>query len=371
MALLTLEKTMKKPHIFPLLLLSAAFTFLSCGVHDDAEIFIDWSSDNGGTLEVVNNSTTDIVLFHGQVPAQNSIMGGVRAGTTKNVDVSKYVPDFHVGGYMILRGMSRYEYNKNSLDLASAKIEFNAMATYGAGKKYRVSIESSYTGDYAVRIINRGRVGLELRKDSPEGEKVAYLPAFQQNQMLYTQNSNDITLFPYYVLYNNTTQTITTLKATSIRESIQASPRPASNSQGINTIYFPNDLTDTWEKIVGTLKSPVAYIRVTNNVMNQSAYFTNAGSRRYLSQEGYEGIASGERLTFEVEATEEGEQRQLILMYYGGTEQVPVLFEGETTPPLIENGYDYTVSVNQVGTGFTATIVKGKKRDLSDQLTSL
>jgi len=365
---------MKKIPLF-LLLLGAAFTFLSCGVHDSAEISLKWDSDNGGTLEVVNTSSKDIVLFHGQVPANSSIMGGVRAGSTRNIDISKYVPDFDVGGWIILRGMSREEFNENSLNLAAAKIEFNAMATYGAGKKYRVTIDYNYTGDNAIRVTNRGRVGLELRKDSPEGEKVAYLPALQVNQMLYTQTADAITLFPFYVLYNKSTQTVTTLKATSMYESVMAAPRPASDPQRINTVYFPNDETDSWEKIVGTLKSPVAYVTVTHNVMNQAAYFTNASSTRYYSQGGYDAIGSGEQLTFEVEAAEEpGIAKGLMVVLYNGLIRVPVLFEGETTEPVIENGYDYMVSVRGSGQNekdYSATIVRGKKRDLSDQLTSL
>jgi len=369
---------MKKLTLFPMLLISAVFIFLaSCGVNDAAEMTVKWDSDNGGTLEVMNASNKDIVLFHGQVPAKASIIGGVRAYTTKDIDISKYVSDFAVGGYIILRGMSREEYDDNALNLAAAKVEFNAFATYGAGKRYRVTIDYNYTGDNAVRITNRGRVGLELRKNSPEGEKVAYLPALQVNQMLYTQTTDAITLFPFYVLYNNSTQTITTLKATSMTESVMAVPRPASNPSGINTVYFPNDETDSWEKIVGSLKSPVAYITVSNNVMNQAAYFTNAGSLRYRSQNDYDAIGSGEQLTFEVEAADEeqgGIQKSLIAEFYNGVVRVPVLFDGETDPPVIENGYDYTVSINGSGSdqsNFSAKIVKGKKRDLSDQLTSL
>jgi len=365
---------MKKLHLFPLLLLSATFTFLSCGVHDDAETFIKWDDDNNGTLEVFNGSNKDIVLFHGQVPANNSIMGGVRAGSTRNIDISKYVSDFGVGGYIILRGMSRDEFNENSLNLAAAKVEFNAMATYGAGQKYRVTIDYNYTGDNAIIITNRNKVGIELRKDSPDGEKVAYLPANKVNQMLYTQTTDAITLFPVYVLYNKSTQEITTLKATDMFEAIMAVPRPAANPQAINAYYFPNDPTDTWEKIVGTLKSPVAYITVTNNVMNQAAYFTNAMSTRYYSQGGYNAIGSGEQLTFEVEATEPGIAKSLMAVLYNGVIRVPVTFAGETTEPVIENGYDYMVNISGSGQdekNYSATIVKGKKRDLSSQLESL
>jgi hypothetical protein len=357
---------------------AALFTIVGCGKHDGAaEYEVKWDSDNSGALEINNTSGKDIVLFHGQVPTQNSIIGGVRAQTSKRIDISKYVSDFDVGGYIVLRGFTREEYDANQFNLSEAKVEFNAFATYKAGELYRITIDYNFFGDYATRITNRGRVGIELRRDSPEGEKVAYLPALRVNQMLYTQTSNAITLFPFYVLYNKSTQTITTLKATSMMESVTITPRPASDPSRIQNAYFPNDTTASWEKIVGTLKSPVAYITVTNNVMGQGAYFTNAGSTLYFSQGGYDAIGSGEQLVFEVEAAEADEEggggiaKNLVATLYGGTVMVPVLFRGEDTPPIIKNGYDYTVSINGSGTNYTATIVEGRKRDLSYLLESL
>jgi len=365
---------MKKLTLFPLLLLGAAFTFLSCGVHDDAEMFIKWDSDNGGTLEVTNTSSKDIVLFHGQVPAEKSIMGGVRAGSTRNIDISKYVTDFDVGGYIILRGMSRDEFNENSLNLAAAKVEFNAMATYRAGQRYRVTIDYNYMGDNAFRVTNNGEFGLELRKNSPEGEKIAYLPKLSTNNIIYTQTTEAITLFPVYVAYNKSNATVITLNATSLFETVTAAPRPA-NSNYIQTYSFPNDPTLTWEKIRGSLKSPVAYVTVKNNVINQAAYFTNAGSARFKSQQGYDAIGSGEQWIFEVEATEEGVPTNLVATLYG--EKIKAYVRTKEAPgesPVIKNGYNYTVVIEgggQESSGYTAFIEETGKRDLSDQLTSL
>jgi hypothetical protein len=361
--------------------MAALFIIAGCGKHEGAAEFeVKWDSDNSGTLEINNTSGKDIVLFHGQVPTTSSIMGGVRAQTTKKIDISKYVSDYDVGGYIVLRGFTREEYDANQFNLSEAKVEFNAFATYKAGELYRVTIDYNFFGDYAIRVTNRERIGIELRRDSPEGEKVAYLPALRVNQMLYTQTSDAIALYPFYVLYNKSTQTITTIKATDIMESVTAVPRAASNPSGLNTVYFPNDATLSWEKIVGSLKSPVAYITVSNNIMNQAAYFTNAASKRYISQNGYDAVGSGEQLVFEVEAGDPDEdgnggiEKSLMAVVYQGRFTVPVLFEGETTLPKIKNGYEYIVSISGSGSvesGYSATIREVRKRDLSDQLESL
>ncbi|MCL2206782.1 MAG: hypothetical protein FWB90_01650 [Fibromonadales bacterium] len=362
---------MKKAHILSLLFISAAFILSGCG--DSAETLINWDGDKAGTLEIFNGSSKDMVLFSGQVPNRNSVIGGVRAGATRKFDPSKHVDDFSVGGYMVIRGISRDEFNANELNLEAAKIEYSAMATYGAGKSYRITIDLTYTGDYGFKVTNKGRIGMELRKNSPEGEKVAYLPRLQVNQVVYTQTTDAITLFPVYVFFNNLTGEVNTLYATSMFESVMATPRPLTNPSGVQTYGFPNDDGLSWEQIVGTLKAPVAYITVTNNVMGQGAYFTNAGSTTLYSQNGYDAIGSGEQLMFEIAGSEEGVERFLVVKLYNGVVMVPVRVEGQDTYPIIKNGYEYAVTVRGSGqdpSAYTAFITEGKKRDLSDQLIS-
>ena len=358
---------MKKLQLFALLLSFAAFTLSSCG-SDTAELTINWDGDKGGTLEIFNGSNKDMVLFIGQQPTSSNIMGGVRAGETVNFDLS-FISDFSVGGYTIIRGISRKEYNANGLDLSKSKIEYQAMATYGAGKRYRMIIDLKYTGDYGFMVTNVGRVGMELRKDSPQGEKVAYLPALQVKQIIYTQTQTGITLFPVYVFYDKRSGEISTLNATSMYESQLAAPRALGDPSGVQQLTFPK--TDTWEQIVNNLKSPVAYVTVRNNA-GQACYF-GGEETDMLSQEGYDVIISSERLTFEIKSTDEGQEVQLYAKFYSGMIKVPVLTEAGVTP-VVRNGYDYTITIRGSGqnaSDYSATIAEVKKRDLSDQLESI
>jgi len=366
-----------KKSFLALLLLAATSMFFGCG--DPYKDGINWNGDTGGTLEIFNGSNKDIVVFIGQTPAVSTIMGGIKAGKTTSFDPGKYVgeAEYGVGGYTVVRGVTKEQYDVNMVDLSKARVDYMAMATYKKGATYRIQIDGAYIGDYGFRATNRGRVGMELRKDSPEGEKVSYLPALQQNQMIYADNIKGITLFPVYVFYDKKTGEVTTLKATSLFESTLATPRPLQKDNEILTYYFPVDPILSWENLVKTLKSPCAYISVKNNVMNQGAYFTSAASSYLYSQNGYNSIGPGELLVFEVKAAEEedgGVQTSLVVVLYGGLIMVPVLFEGETTPPVLKNGYNYTVTINGSGqdvSGYTATIVEGQKRDLTDQLISL
>jgi hypothetical protein len=368
-----------KTSLLMLLLLAAVSMFFGCGNHNDPYVHdgVNWNGDNGGTLELVNGSNKDMVVFVGQTPSPSSMLGGVRAGATVKHDISKHVSDFSVGGYAILRGVTKEEYDKNAADPAKAKVEFNAMVTYRGSAMYRYNIDLSNMGDNGFRVTNKGKIGIELRKNSPDGEKVAYLPRLQVNQMVYAQTTEAFQLYPVYVFYNKTTGEVSTLMSTTMFEGSLATPRPLGPNQTIQDIYFPNDETLTWEYIVRTLKQSSAYITVMNNVVNQGGYVTNALSNKLKSQNGYDAIGSGEKLVFEVESTEEGAEIGLIINFYNGNIPVPVLKDGEK--PIIRNGYNYTVTVSysqgeggiQNPANYKATIVEGSKRDVSDQIESL
>ena len=368
---------MKVMKIVALMFLVSLFILLaSCGKHDDYEFDgVNWDG-NSGTLEIVNGSNKDMIIFVGQIPAQSSMLGGVKAGATRKLDISGHVDDFDVGGYAIIRGVSKEEWDED-FDPSNAKIEFSAMVTYRRGAEYRYNIDASYMGDYGFRVTNSGKVGIELRKDSPNGEKIAYIPALQQNQVVYTQTSNAITLFPVYVFFNDLTKEVTSLEATSMFATATIAPRPLAENN-IPNIYFPTDGL-TWQDIVNSLKPPVAYLYVKNNIMNESGYITNALSYRLNSQNGYDAINPGETAVFEVESTEAGSQVSLIAVFRGGITKIPIHFKDDLEIPVIKNGYDYDVSITYTpGDGgaenmdnYSAIISERGKRDLSDKITSL
>jgi len=335
---------------------------------------INWNNEPNGTLNVTNNTTKDMVLFQGQTPTINNIIGGVKAGASKDFDISDDVSDFNIGGYMILRGITADEYNANKSNLSLAKIEYSAMATYGQGKKFRIEIMPNYMGDYGYRVTNIGRIGLELRKDSPDGEKVGYLPALASNLLLYTNSTDGFTLYPVYVYFNRTSGQVTTLRPTDMFSTVTVAPRGLTGGQ-IQSYTFPADQGATWESIKGTLVSPVAYVTVTNNVPNQAGRVTIAGTNRINSQNGFPEIGSGETLTYEISSSVTGTQQNLVLSFYNNAILLPVRFENESTNPVIKNGYDYIVTVNGSGNtvaGYTVTITESvAARDLSDQIDSL
>jgi len=333
---------------------------------------INWNNEASGTLRVINNTSKDMVIFQGQTPTATNILGGVKALSSKTFDISDDVDDFNVGGYLILRGIAKDEYDANKTNLSRAKIEYSAMATYGQGRKWSVEISPSYTGDYAYRVTNLGRIGMELRKDSPDGEKIGYLPSLAANVLLYADTPDGFSICPVFVYYSKNTGLVTTLKPTSQFETVSVSPRPAAGSE-IQAYTFPADQGATWDSIKATLSSPVAYVTVTSNVTNQSARVTLAGTNRLNSQSNYDSIGSGEPLTYEIKSTNDGTPQAIVLTYYNQALQIPILDNGVT--PTLKNGYDYTITVSgsgQTAAGYSTTFKESANpRDLSSDIASL
>jgi hypothetical protein len=334
---------------------------------------ISWANEGSGTLTVTNNTSKDMVIFQGQTPSASNIMGGIRGLSTRAFDVSDDVNDFNVGGFLILRGIALDEYNANKTNLSRAKIEYSAMATYGQGKKYRAEISPNYMGDYGYRVTNLGRIGMELRKDSPDGEKIGYLPSLASNMLLYADTTDGFAIYPVFVYYNKSNGQVTTLKPSSQFETVSVSPRPASGSE-IQAYTFPADQGATWDSIKASLSSPVAYVTITNSVANQSGRVTLSGTNRLYSQNGYDSIGSGEILTYEIKSTQDGSPQAVIVTYYNQALQVPILDNDGKTPTL-KNGYDYTISISgsgQTADGYSVTFKESATaRDLSSDIESL
>jgi hypothetical protein len=364
--------------MFFLLLLAAMLFLMACPnpTEDDGDSGIIWSSENGGTLNIANNTSKDMIIFQGQTPNASNILGGVEARTSKDFDVSDDVPDFEVGGYLILRGISKDEYEANKNNLSQAKIEYSAMATYRQGEKYRAEINPAYSGNFYFIASNAGNIGIELRKDSPDGEKIGYLPALATNYAIYANSSNSLTIFPVYVFYSNITKKVTPIRPSSFAETASIGPRPVTD-QSVATVRFPNDEKLQWDQIASSIVYPVAFITVTNNVGNQSSKFAMA-SKVYFAQNGYDSVNSGETLTFELKATDGGQKMNLNCTVYGGEVTVAIK-DGNGETPTIKNGYDYTVSLTYTGSGsgltdpasYSAVITEEAKRDIKSEIISL
>jgi hypothetical protein len=347
------------------LIVGLVLGFAGCGGDDkddkdDGDDGIKWTGDPNGTLTVVNNSPYDMVVFIGKTITKNGILGGVRTGKTLTLDVSNMVDDFQTGGYMVIRAVRLEEYQKNQNNLSLAKVDYSAMATYGAGKKYRAELISTTDGDFSYVVQNRSDYGLELRLNSMDGEKLAYLSPKQVRYPLFSSTNDAITLFPVYVAYNTRSQSIVTFAPKDEADHHDVQPRAIGPS--VQEYDFPPADRDL-AILFGAVTLPFATITVQNNATRDSSFCIGTSTRK--AESNYTLVSSGQLESYEIPATQAGQQLALNCGLLTNTVRVPVRFEGETENPVIKNGYIYQVTLTYNGSGgvdlvasYTATIVE-------------
>jgi hypothetical protein len=364
----------KKTLYYVVLLLAAGLLMglAGCGDDDAAidELGIDWTGNPNGTLTVINNSAVDMVVFIGQNITLNGLLGGVRAGSTLTMDVSTKVPDFQAGGFMIIRAIRLDEFRANRSNPALARIDYSAMATYGAGKKYRAELRGTSEGQFSYIVHNRTEYGLELRENSPDGEKLGYLSPRQVRRSMFSPTSQPITIFPVYVAYNVRSQTIVTFAPTGLLDAQDVQPR--SQSASITEYSFPPEDANL-AALFGTIDLPFATIKVQNNATRDSSFAIGTSTRR--AESNYIMVSSGQLESYEIPATKAGVALALNCGLLSNAVRVPVRFAGAPDDlPVIKNGFVYQVTLRHVSgpadqaSSYTAIIEEVEEIDTSDLL---
>ncbi|MCL2764008.1 MAG: hypothetical protein FWD40_01850 [Treponema sp.] len=362
---------MRKLSGFLVFLLIIAFVFGIIGCDDDpsgsnpvdefAQYYAPtFRANNNGTVDVINPTQHNMLLFRRGALINSSILGGVRAGGTAQINFSDN-NDFIVGGYEIIYAIKQSEYETAR---GNSNIDYSAMVTYRNNSRFRITLQSRYDGNFEYILFNRSTDWpMELRKNSIDGEKIAFLARGEGYHRVYSGTSEPFIGYPAWIAYNNLTRAITTFVPTG---SLAFGPQTIQPKTTPDDFYFPSGGITT---INFDVEIPFATIVVTNNapLSSQSGYFRNAGNR-YTPQSSYPLITSGSVESFEIRSTGASMNLNIAL---GIMQDIIVPVREESNPsiqPTIENGWYYTVELNFKASGdpddvndYTAWLVKAQQ----------
>jgi hypothetical protein len=337
---------MKKLQKLLVILLVVGLVFGLAGCPDDEEGDFDkfydgtFRNNQNGATEVVNGTAHNMLLFQGEVLIQGNIVGAVRAGERANINFSSE-NDFQVGGYKLIRAVRESEF-RSAGDLA--RVDHSALVTYGEGRRFTTTITSTTDGQFQYTVNNRSRdYGLELRENSPEGRKVAYLTKGEVRRIIRTPTSTELTLYPVWVAFNNQTKTIVTFTPSDTLAAVDVQPLRANEDPspyyfpvagGTGIIQFPN------------VQLPFATIVIRNNG-GLLANFRN-GNQVRTAESGYTGISSGRMETYEIQG---GGDMNLNLAMSQQQTVVPIRLESAPGAASVNivNGRWYTVALTLTG----------------------
>jgi len=327
-----------------------------------------------GSVEVVNNTKYDMLLFSSSdsTITVNNIVGGVRAFSTNTVNFSKEA-DYTVGGYKVIHAVKESVFKT---DGEHSRTDHSAMVTYRDGAKYRTNIVSTTDGAYEIWVQNmNAKYALELRKNSPEGEKIAYLTRNERYRQIKSPTNATMTLFPVWIAFNNVTKTIVSFTPSDVGDTWEGqrtvAPRAENDPQGRPEYNFPEGQL---EVEFPDINFPFATIWVRNNVIGRVIDFRNGGSP-ITAKSDYPSIPSGFRDYYEIRAVGEPLNLNIGLENW----RIPVRFADApgANSVTIQNGHEYFVAVNlktgadpSQAASYEAILVDNGEMDKKDLLVS-
>ena len=322
-----------------------------------------------GKTEVLNNSSSDMLLFEGKTLTVNSIVGGVRSVNRATINFSGK-SNYITGGWVLLQAVRLEEFKANG---QLSRIDHGAMAVYGADREYTVSIEAATDGDLEFEVNNFDpNYALELRVNSPIGSPIAFLTKGERNRVIKISlnpnvNASTITIFSTWVAIDRRTMTPLTVSPAGPFQTRTIAPiAPPGQRPHVN---FPIDEAPIFNP-------EVKFAGI--NVINNTAWGIRFGiaNQPFKAASNRDLINPGARDSFEVEAADVG-LNITITVPDGHNVSVPARFADETGFPVLQNGYIYTVGFAQITTtpstdpaDWYAVIVPSGQVDINDHLES-
>ena len=186
--------------------LAASFSgFAKSAKRQAKQVKIDFRTEKNGNLELLNETTSDLVIFAGRIE-KSIVLGGIKAWETRLFDLSK-VSDMPEQGAFIFRAVP-YETYKNG-KAGNNDAVYTRLVVYNLNdaEKTKIVIPNSIdvSGKFGFYADNDSSFVVELHEDMPDGEIIATLPPLCKNQHVYVIPSEDgygLDVFPVYVYVN-------------------------------------------------------------------------------------------------------------------------------------------------------------------------
>jgi hypothetical protein len=256
---------------------------------------ISFDNEAAGILTVTNNTSDTLVLFAGSI-ANQSIIGGIRNGPnqTRSFDIFGDVSEQN--GAFLMRAIKESVYRKKGSAIDEDDVMFARLVTYDKNdrsQKTNIIIDKRVEGEAVVYFENDSNLVLEIRLDSPTGEKIATLPPFQRKKAIYlTPNRYGYTYFPTYIYYDTKQKDVRSITTTDLAKGKSCRPVVPGSGEDPQFVPFPKpNLNDIF--------MPVVTLVVSNESTN--GIFFRSGTTPKESIRGNVMINSGGSETYEID----------------------------------------------------------------------
>ncbi|GHT84663.1 hypothetical protein FACS1894137_07980 [Spirochaetia bacterium] len=303
----------------------------------------DFQSDSSGILTINNFASVDVAVFAGRIDRGNFI-GAIRARGTRTFDLNK-VPNLPKSGSFLFR-VASYETlsKKGKVGVTEEDVIYTGLVTYDLARPDRTFNQDIFRNiddkeETFVYVANLSRYVVELRLNSPTGDKVGVLAPKQRDKKLWIKRQEDglpYQFFPTYIYIDQNTGEIDAFTDKDNVEGPVFQPMPRSSTQIIYEFEDPN------EQLGGKLYN-VAFINLNNETMSfanpqtvHSAYLRN--------ERGLLGTNRGDQDVYQIEAGTDPKGKLYTALGVQFDRKTDVNFNPTTVIP----GHVYSVNLTQI-----------------------
>jgi hypothetical protein len=249
-----------------------------------------------GSLTINNQASFDVIIFAGKV-ANNNVMGAISAQKNRSFDLAKLNLPGKKGSFLIRA--AAFEKYSGKYQVKESDILYTGLVVYDLTDPKDKTNINIYAGiqeteqDF-IYVSNMSKFVLELRLDTPTGEKIATLPPLQENKRIFLTplpQGMPYSFYPTYVYVDPSTNEIQSF----ISSGVESRERRIPTSENrVNPMVFrgPKDTS-----AIGYL---VAFVRVKNDT--RLGFNLNDGTTWLADQKGRRLVESGDFSTFELPA---------------------------------------------------------------------
>ena len=317
---------------------------------------LSYANQPNGELELINRTEYELVVFAGKIDRKN-ILGGIHAGDTRSFDFRNFLSAN--SGAFLCRAVKTDVYAQKGGFVNETDVVWAKLVTYGNSKS-SFTVMNEVGGEGKLLFENASPYPVEVRLNGTTGQVLTTLPPHCKEQYVYVKpNSRGYVYFPTYLMYDRDTGKINSITG---KEDDGISARPAVGSETPQTVIFPMPNG----KLFG---ARVAYLTIKNESGN--AFIFRDDNTEVLSQNGYTMINSGETLTFEVDATEQGKTFRALNADFrvgAANKRYVKFFNGE--PVVFKAGVEYEIAVYNKNGAVKTEIESSSERSIEYDLNS-
>ena len=238
----------------------------------------DFQSDRNGLLQINNYASFDVAVFAGRVERGN-FMGAIRAGGTRDFDISK-LPNRPEKGAFLFRVTSYQTLSrKGKVGITEEDVVYTGLVAYDLSQPDRKIDKNIFARvddqqEYFIYVSNETKYLIELRVDSSDGEKVGLLSPGQRNKKLWVQRQPDglpYRFFPTYIYIDPNTGEMDSFTDVVNLNGTRFEPRTAGPD--VRVIPFLDPTTQP-----GGRQYNVAFVRLQNDTNGLLSFETARNS---------------------------------------------------------------------------------------------